>query len=104
MVHIAWAEPALQDLREIYDYIARDSPYYAKRTVEKITGRAAHLAKFPQMGEVLSEFPHLAYRQIVVGAYRLVYREDAQHDRILVMGVIHASRDLPPILRTRSDR
>jgi plasmid stabilization system protein ParE len=51
------------------------------------------------MGQILPEFPHLAYRQMVVGSYRLIYREDPARTRIVVMGVIHGSRDLPPTTR-----
>jgi toxin ParE1/3/4 len=101
VVRIDWARPALEDLGEIYDFVARGSPRYARLTVEKITDAAARLAHFPQLGEVLHEFPQREYRQLVVGAYRLVYREDPSHDRILVMGVIHASRDLRPLLENR---
>jgi toxin ParE1/3/4 len=101
MVRVDWAQPALDDLREVYEFIARDSRRYAQLTVERITGAAARLAQFPQLGEVLPEFPHLAYRQIVVGAYRLIYRDDSKQNRILVMGVIHSSRDLSPILESR---
>jgi toxin ParE1/3/4 len=101
MVRVDWAQPALEDLREVYEFIARDSPRYAQLTTERITDVAARLARFPQLGQVLPEFPHLAYRQMVVGAYRLIYREDPARDRVLVMGVIHSSRDLPPILEDR---
>lgn len=31
---ILWTEPALEDLRELHDYIARDSEVYASRFVE----------------------------------------------------------------------
>ena len=101
MVQVEWAEPALADLQEVYEFIARDSPHYAQLTVEKITGAAARVAHFPELGEVLAELPELGYRQVVVGAYRFIYRHDLQQDRILVMGVIHASRDLGPIIRSR---
>ncbi len=101
MVQIDWAEPALADLREVYDFIAQDSPRFAQLTVEKITDAVARLATFPQLGEILPEFPKLAYRQIVVGSYRLIYREDPDNDRVLIMGVIHARRDLPPVLENR---
>jgi len=101
MVRIEWAQPALDDLRDVYDFIARDSPRYAQLTVEKITDAAARLARFPELGEILSEFPRSAYRQIVTGRYRLVYREDRQRGRVVVVAVIHASRDLPPILEGR---
>jgi toxin ParE1/3/4 len=101
MVRVDWAQPALDDLREVYEFIARDSPRYARLTVERITDTADRLARFPQLGQVLPEFPHLVYRQMVVGAYRLIYRDDSERDRVLVMGVIHSSRDLPPILESR---
>jgi toxin ParE1/3/4 len=101
MVRVDWAQPALDDLREVYEFIARDSPRYAQLTIERITAVAARLARFPQLGQVLPEFPHLAYRQMVVGAYRLIYREDPGRNRIVVMGVIHSSRDLPLILESR---
>jgi len=101
MVQVDWSQLALDDLRDIHDFIARDSLRYAQLTVEKITGAAARLAHFPQLGEFLPEFPALAYRQFAVGKYRLIYREDTEHNRIVVMGIIHASRDLPPILENR---
>ena len=101
MVRVDWAQPALEDLREVYEFIARDSPRYAQLTVERITHVAGRLARFPQLGQVVPEFPHLAYRQMVVGVYRLIYREDQPRNRVVVMGVIHGSRDLPPIFEDR---
>ena len=101
MVRVEWASPATTDLREVFDFIARDSSRYAQLTVERITDAAARLAQFPQLGEVLPEFPEHAYRQIVVGAYRLIYREDLWQDRVLVVAVIHAARRLPTSLEDR---
>jgi toxin ParE1/3/4 len=99
MVRVEWSEPAVTDLHEIHDYIARDSRRYARATVEKITGATAMLAEWPKSGEVLREFP--AYRQIILGNYRLIYREDEANDCVLIIAVIHGARDLPPILRGR---
>ena len=101
MVQVDWAQPALDDLHEIYEFIAHDSPRYAQSTIERITDAAARLAHFPQLGQILTEYPHLTYRQCVVGAYRLLYREDTQHNRVIMMGVIHGSRDLPAVLAGR---
>jgi plasmid stabilization system protein ParE len=85
----------------VYEFIARDSQKYAQLTVERIIETAGRLAQFPQLGQIIPEFPHLAYRQMTVGAYRLIYRDDSERDRILVMGVIHSSRDLAPLLESR---
>jgi len=86
MVRVEWAVPAVVDLQEIHDFTARDSLRYAQATIEKITDAAARLARFPQMGEVLPEFRQQAYRQLVVGAYRLVYREELRSDRVIAIG------------------
>lgn len=99
MVRVDWSEPAVTDLRQIHDYIARDSRHFARAAVERITGATAMLADWPNSGEVLYEFP--AYRQLVVGNYRLIYREDGPNSRILIIGVIHAALDLSPILQRR---
>jgi addiction module RelE/StbE family toxin len=92
MVQIDWSRPALDDLHEVYRYIARDSRKYARATIERITEAAEHIAQWPQAGEVMDDFP--AYRQFVVGNYRLIYREDNVNQRLLIIGVIHAARDL----------
>ena len=101
MAKVEWAGTALIDLREIYDYVARDSSRYAQIVVEQITEAASRLGHFSQLGAALSEYTEQTYRQVVVGSYRLIYRDDLASDRILVMAVIHGHRDLPPILEKR---
>lgn len=52
-MRIKWSEPALVDLEEIRDYIAKDSEYYATRLVEKIIQAVEALERFPAMGRVV---------------------------------------------------
>ena len=66
---------------------------------ERITDASARLRKWPELGQVLREFP--AYREIVVGNFRLIYREDESNRRVVILGVIHAGRDLPSVLELR---
>jgi toxin ParE1/3/4 len=101
MVRVEWAAPALADLQEVHDFIARDSPRYAQITIERIQQAAGSLGSFPRLGHVLPEFPDDPYRQILAGAYRIIYRQDTVQDRILIMAVVHAARDLPPIMESR---
>ena len=101
MVRVDWAKPALDDLEGIHNFIARDSKRYARNTIEQLTDAAGRLAKFPQLGQILPEFPDSEYRQIVVGGYRLIYREDSRAGRVIVMGIIHASRDFPTAFNHR---
>jgi plasmid stabilization system protein ParE len=39
MVEIIWTPFALEDLQSIYDYIAKDSTYYANRFIDKLVDR-----------------------------------------------------------------
>ena len=46
---IIWTHEASVDLEAIAEYIARDSEYYAERTVEKIIIAVEKLGKFPEV-------------------------------------------------------
>jgi len=88
-------------LEVVHNYIARNSAYYARLTVERIRQAASRLAKFPKIGHFLPELPESSYRQVLAGSYRVIYREDILHHRVLIMAVVHASRNLPPLLEGR---
>jgi plasmid stabilization system protein ParE len=104
MVRIDWARPAKADLRELARYIEQDSRRYAQITVEKIHDAVSRLIDFPGIGHVLPEFPDEPYLQILMGPYRIVYREDANLNRVLIMAVIHAARDFAPLMEGRIAR
>ncbi len=71
---IKWTKRAFADLYSIYEFIARDSKRYAQIQVEDIQNAVSKLNRFPMMGHYLPEFPHLPYREILVGNYRVLYR------------------------------
>jgi plasmid stabilization system protein ParE len=73
---IKWTKRAFADLYSIYEFIARDSKRYAQIQVEDIQNAVSKLNRFPMMGHYLPEFPHLPYREILVGNYRVLYRFD----------------------------
>ena len=54
-MRITWSEPALADLNAIHDYIARDSPHYAERFVQRLIAAADPLTDFPDLGRVVPE-------------------------------------------------
>jgi addiction module RelE/StbE family toxin len=91
-VKIEWTEPALSDLENIRDYIRGDSEYYAARFVERIIEAIENLERFPEMGRSVPEVEGENARELLFRNYRIVYR--VEPERILVLTVIHASRDL----------
>lgn len=92
MVQIKWTTRALNDLKEIYEFIAIDSDRYAQIQVEKIQDSVANLSQFPSLGRKVPEFPHLSYREVLVGDYRTIYRVDKEQNYILIMSVVHGRR------------
>jgi len=52
---IVWTEPAVEDLRELHAYIARDSEVYASGFVERIISVAEGIIEHPKAGRVVPE-------------------------------------------------
>jgi plasmid stabilization system protein ParE len=69
LAKVRWAERARDDLREIYDFIARDSPRAAEALVERVLHSTERLVSFPETGRAVPEFPDLGYRELLVGSY-----------------------------------
>ena len=74
MAKIIWADPAIQDLDAIADYIALDKPKAAHQLVQQVPPAVGRLGKFPQMGSVPPELRALPYRQLIVLPCRIFYR------------------------------
>jgi len=91
-VKIEWTEPALLDLESIRKYIRRDSEYYATRFIERVIEGVENLEKFPEMGRRVPEAEEENIREILFYNYRIMYRVETK--RILILTVIHGSRDL----------
>lgn len=88
---VAWSEPAVADLVAIHDFIARDSPHYAQRFVERLIAAAEPLESFPQLGRIVPEGDG-RHRELLVRSYRIIYRVEDQE--ILIVTVAHGSRNL----------
>lgn len=91
MAKVIWTEFALDDLRNIYEYIAKDSKYYASVQIEKIIGRIEQLESFPQSGRVVPEFDNERIRELIEGNYRIVYRIES-NDLIGIVRIHHSAK------------
>jgi toxin ParE1/3/4 len=92
---IVWTEPAVEDLRELHAYIARDSETYASGFVERIILAADRLADYPKVGRVVPETNDENVRELLYQRYRIIYR--VKGDRIEMLSIIHGARDLEEI-------
>ena len=92
MIHLEWTDPAIADLENIQDYIARDSGEYAQAMIERIILSAERLTSFPASGRLVPEASGGRIRELIVENYRVIYR--LRRGRVQILAVIHSARNL----------
>lgn len=80
-------------MREIYEYIRKDSPEGALRVVRGIYQKARLLVDFPQIGHLHEPRKYPNVRVLLYGHYRIVY-SIAVTGEVYILGVFHGSLDL----------
>ncbi len=89
-MRVVWTDTAKRNLRTIHDFIAQDSPTYAKRMVDRLTSRSKQIGAFPLSGRVVPEFDVGQIREVLESPYRIIYH--VRPDHVDVIGVVHMSR------------
>ena len=89
---IKWTDPAIESLRNLHGYIAKDSEVYASSFVERIILAVEKLANFPRLGRVVPEADEETIRELLYQNYRIIYR--IKGERVEILTVIQGSRDL----------
>lgn len=90
---VYWSDEASRRLREITDYIAKDSPNAARSVAALLLRRSRLLAEPPLLGRRLPEYPDADLREILERPYRLIYAVTAQG--IEIVTVMHYRQLLP---------
>ena len=93
MAEIRWTAEAERWLRDIYEYIAQDSPVSAERVVTEIYDKVQTLAVFPRMGHVYDPQMDDEVRILLYGHYRIAYLVNSD-ESIDVLGVFHGALDI----------
>ena len=94
---ISWSEQAVADLDEIHAYIARNSPRYAALVAGRLVAAVDRLRLDPASGRIVPELGDPDVREVIHGAYRLVY--ELRVDDAEVLTVFRASRQFPALDR-----
>jgi toxin ParE1/3/4 len=94
MAKLIWADKAVLDLERIYDFIAADSPLYARAQINRITRAVERLQSFPESGRALPELPQFPHKELITGSYRLIYRYDQDSATIFIITIVHSARIL----------
>lgn len=90
---------ALQDLQDIWDFVALDNENSADQLEDEFFNAFEKLAWQPGMGHTRRDITVRDVRFWPTGSYLIVYRE--RPDAPQVLAVLHGSRDVPEVMRKR---
>jgi plasmid stabilization system protein ParE len=65
VAEVRWTPQAIDDLRSIAEFIAKDSPHYARLFVLDAFAAVERLADFPRSGRMVPEIRNAAIREII---------------------------------------
>lgn len=92
-MRIVWSDVAEADLDELYDYIARDVPFYAEQFIDRLIDAVGVLQDHPQLGRHVPEAEDREdVRELLFQSYRVIYLVETH--QVSILTVIHGSRDL----------
>lgn len=90
---------ALQDLQDIWDYVALDNENAADQLEDDFFSAFEKLARQPRMGHTRKDLTERDVRFWPTGSYLIVYRETT--GALQIVAVLHGSRDIPEVMRKR---
>ena len=99
---IVWARTAENDLNEIVDYIAIDSPANALKIFKKIKIKASRLYTMPERCRIVPELKDqgiMQYRELIVPPWRIMFR--IAEMKVYVLSVLDSRRNIEDILLKR---
>jgi toxin ParE1/3/4 len=99
---VVWSNIAENDLKNIVEYIADDSPPNALKIFKRIKQKASILYTFPERGRIVPELRDqgiLQYRELVNFPWRILYR--ISEKSVLVLSVLDSRPNIEDILLKR---
>lgn len=92
---VKWTRHAKRQLRHIHNYIAHDSPMYARRVSEELVKVTFGLDELPHRGRKVRELDDDSVRELSLYSYRILY-EIKSDNHINILAVIHKRQHLEP--------
>lgn len=99
---VEWARVAENDLREIINHIAFDSPENAVKIFSKIKNEACSLHIMPERCRIVPELRDqgiMQYRELIVSPWRIMFRITEM--KVYVLAVLDSRRNIEDILLSR---
>ena len=77
-------------MQEIYNYIAKDSAYYAIKTTKQIISKTQIIKSFPYIGRKIQIYNNESIRELIYKSYKIIYEIDSKN--IYIHRIFHSSR------------
>jgi plasmid stabilization system protein ParE len=94
---IIWSQTAVDDLRQIVEFIAQDDAGAAAHLADHILRRIERTAELPLSNRVVPEKTEESIREIILRPYRIVYQIDSLRQAIRILRIWHAARGVPDL-------
>lgn len=92
MVQINWTDDAKLDLKNIYEFISKESEYYAELTVFKLIDKTELLNNNVNIDKVIKEKQNPFFRELLYKKYRIMYKV-LGHRQVDILNIFHSSRN-----------
>ena len=99
---VVWSNVAENDLKNIIEYMADDSPPNAFKIFKTIKQKTSSLYTFPEGGRIVPELRGqgiLQYRELIISPWRILYR--ISEKSAYVLSVLDLRRNIEDILLKR---
>jgi len=99
---VIWADVAENDLSNIIEFIANDSPTKALQILEIIKEKTSSLHHLPERGRLIPELQEHGisqYREIIISPWRVIYRISDRN--VYVLAVLDSRQNIEDILLKR---
>ncbi len=98
MAAVIWTQEAIDRLRDVHEYISRDSATAADSVVDAIFMKANLLASHPRLGQRYELISDREVREVIYGHYRIPYLI-VDETRIEILGVFHGAMGIDRYLK-----
>ena len=85
---VVWTATAREQLRAEAAFIARGRPLVARQWLLDIREAVERLRQYPFSGRAVPELPNTPRREVIHGAYRVIY--EARSDGVFILSVRHS--------------
>ncbi len=90
MVKIKISRQAQEDMRQIYDFVSKESLQNAEMLIKKFIVKIDSLSSFPERGKIVKELFNPSIREVSVYKFRIIYKVSPRIVRIITLH--HSSR------------